>query len=591
MFVCPECGRAQPSPGYCTEDGASVLDSAQDALLGQVVGSYRIARLVGRGGMGSVYKGVHPSIGSRVAIKVLSVECSHDPGIVERFFAEARAVNLIRHENIVNVLDLGWLPDRRPYIVMEYLDGAPLSALIRERGALPLGTTVRLIGEVLDGLGAAHGKGVVHRDLKPDNVFVTPGGHAKILDFGIAKLRPGVAGDEHGATRTGSVIGTPYYMSPEQALARPVDARSDLYSVGIVLFEATTGRRPFVGTALFEILRQHIEVAPPSPRSLRAEMPPPLELAILRALEKDPARRYQSAAEFGVSLTQALPYLPADSFGSLGNVPAVVVPWVAPTPVSVPTRPAAVSHPAPAHSASMDSPTLASESPRGGGPPWLAIGAIGLLAVVPVASALAVVGGALWFRASAERRDQPRSTEQSRPSGAGGVRLFDARPSWFDPRRVDPTQVYREGEKLAKAHFPDAQLIRIDITGMNAQGVVDTTVDGTHDSMVLVRWRSPSRSKPPAGFPEHAEYKAECTYFYMVSDGGVMAYPVDHMGCSEQLAGSPRCTPQQIWQKARAAGAPAGNVIGDVSWYGWQGAKSRWWVSIGDYSAQLDDDC
>src|SRR5215813_11908735 len=180
MFVCPECGLTQPTEGHCTADGTPLVPIGEDLLLGTTIGAYRIARLLGIGGMGRVYKGVHPTIGSRVAIKVLSRECSDRRDLVERFFAEAKAVNLIRHESIVNVLDLAMLPDGRPYIIMEYLDGAPLASIIdhavQTRTALPLGGLARLAVEVLDALSAAHAKGIVHRDLKPDNIFVTPSG-------------------------------------------------------------------------------------------------------------------------------------------------------------------------------------------------------------------------------------------------------------------------------------------------------------------------------------------------------------------------------------------------------------------------------
>src|SRR3954451_25360462 len=176
MFVCPECGAAQPISGPCPADRTEMLPIGDDLLLGTGIGAYRIARLLGIGGMGRVYKGVHPTIGSRVAIKVLSRECSDRRDLVERFFAVAKAVNGVAHENIVNVLDLATLPDGRPYIVMEYLDGSPLSSIIehaRTRGPLPIGSIARLVAEVLDALAAAHAKGVIHRDLKPDNIFVS----------------------------------------------------------------------------------------------------------------------------------------------------------------------------------------------------------------------------------------------------------------------------------------------------------------------------------------------------------------------------------------------------------------------------------
>ena len=187
VFVCAECGHSQAAPGHCGADGSALQPVGDDPILGATIGPYRVARLLGVGGMGRVYKGVHPTIGSRVAIKVLSRECSDRRDLVDRFFAEAKAVNLIRHESIVNVLDLAMLPDGRPYIVMEYLDGSPLASLVDAAGRggppLPIGGVARLAAEVLDALGAAHGKGIVHRDLKPDNIFVTPAGRAKALSL------------------------------------------------------------------------------------------------------------------------------------------------------------------------------------------------------------------------------------------------------------------------------------------------------------------------------------------------------------------------------------------------------------------------
>src|SRR5580698_379373 len=259
MFVCSECGASQGQAGFCPNDGTPLAPIGDDALLGAQIGPYRVARLLGIGGMGRVYKAVHPQIGSRVAIKVLSRECADRRDLVERFFSEARAVNVANHENIVNVTDLAMLPDGRPYIVMEYLDGAPLSSLIeqaRQRGTpLPLGGVARLAAEVLEALAAAHAKGIVHRDLKPDNIYVLQSGRVKVLDFGVAKLRPELGGS---ATHTGSLLGTPYYMSPEQASGRSVDARADIYAMGVILFECATLNKPFAAPALFDLLRMHI---------------------------------------------------------------------------------------------------------------------------------------------------------------------------------------------------------------------------------------------------------------------------------------------------------------------------------------------
>jgi serine/threonine-protein kinase len=316
MFVCSECGGPQPVDGQCPSDGTRLAPIGEDILLGTTIGAYRVARLLGIGGMGRVYKGVHPTIGSRVAIKVLSRECSDRRDLVDRFFAEAKAVNLIRHESIVNVLDLAMLPDGRPYIIMEYLDGAPLASIIehsvQNRTPLPLGGLARLTVEVLDALAAAHAKGIVHRDLKPDNIFVGPSGRPKVLDFGIAKLNdPGSGG---GSTRTGSLLGTPHYMAPEQAAGRPVDYRADIYAIGVILFECATGQKPFMAESLFDLLRKHVEEAPPSPRLYRPDMDPGLEQLILCALAKAPDQRFGSAQAMSMALQNATAKLPPEQW-------------------------------------------------------------------------------------------------------------------------------------------------------------------------------------------------------------------------------------------------------------------------------------
>ncbi len=640
MFVCPECGQTYPRPGYCEADGAALGDAAVDSLLGRQVGSYRIARMIGAGGMGQVYKGVHPAIGSRVAVKVLNDECARNSAIVERFFAEARAVNLIRHEHIVNVLDLSYLADGRPFIVMEYLDGAPLSAIVRQRGGLPLGGFIQLIIEVLDALGAAHDKGIVHRDLKPDNVFVTPGGHAKVLDFGIAKLKPGVH-EVHGATRTGALLGTPHYMSPEQALGRPVDHRSDLYSLGVILYEGATGRLPFHSDVLFELFKQHIETPPSSPRSLRPDLPPALETAILRALDKDPNRRFQAAAELTAALGQVVPFLPPDSFASLGGrniqvgagrgTPVSATSGAsqegsgavyAATPGSAGASPSGSGYGHPSTGAgTLPSPTdqrstagVSHTVGRRGrsGLVWLAYALLAMVALAALVGVFLVGSGILALSVLAQtdpdddRKSPPGELTPAEASDSeddpgkvvGGEGYIDAtrdvhnrRPPGFDPTRVDPMENFPLAERLAKHRFADAQLVRIQIQGMTRDGLINTSIDGDLPSGVLFRWRSPEKSRPPPGYPENAQHKAECFYCYSVSDDGVSSYTVDILDCTETIVPNPRCTPRQVWIKAVQRGAPGGNVIGNLSYYGWAKQRPRWSVRIGDYNGWIADDC
>jgi serine/threonine protein kinase len=292
---------------------------AEDPLLGTHIGNYRVSSVLGEGGMGRVYLAEHPAIGSRVAIKVLSEECTRHPELLDRFFAEAKAVNLIRHENIVSTLDLAVLPDGRPYIVMEFIDGHTLAHHVRNTHA-PLGGVAQVMGEVLSGLAAAHAIGIVHRDLKPDNVLITVEGHAKILDFGIAKLAPGLRADISPRTKTGALLGTPAYMAPEQISGSGnVDARTDVYAMGVVLYEAVTGSVPFSGGTMFDMMRAHLEQQVPPPRERRADLPPAIENVIVQALAKRADERFQSVSAMAQALAHAASALPADQWKPLSS--------------------------------------------------------------------------------------------------------------------------------------------------------------------------------------------------------------------------------------------------------------------------------
>ncbi|MCP3058135.1 protein kinase [Myxococcus sp. K38C18041901] len=274
-----------------------------DPLVGTKLGSFRLVRRLGRGGMGAVYLGEHVSIGSRVAVKVLHEHLATYPELVQRFHAEARAVNVIGHENIVSIFDLNAGPPR-PYLIMEYLDGAPLSAWVGT--PLPAPAVVSVLSQVCDALQAAHLSGIVHRDLKPDNVFLVRRGRGtpfvKVLDFGIAKL----ADANMPQTHAGIIVGTPEYMAPEQSLSRRVDGRADLYALGVLAYQLVTGRLPFEDEGLTAQLVAHQMRAPPPPRSVHAAVPAALERVILRALAKTPEERYATAAILRAALEGAL---------------------------------------------------------------------------------------------------------------------------------------------------------------------------------------------------------------------------------------------------------------------------------------------
>ncbi len=275
--------------------------------VGSELGSYRLEALLGEGAMGKVWRACHVRLGREVAIKVLNPEYVARPDVVQRFFREARVVNDIDHEHIVEVTDFVEAPGIA-YLVMELLEGTSLRELMkgRRRKWPPLARGLEIMAQVCDALEAAHQKGVVHRDLKPDNVFVVKRGgedFAKVLDFGVAKLRD--VSDDHAATHTGMILGTPLYMSPEQALGRDVDRAADVWSAGVVLYELLSGTAPFQAESFVE-LATLLRDEPPKPlpaRTPRGErVPQTLSYVVMRCLEKQPSDRIRSMAALAEAL-------------------------------------------------------------------------------------------------------------------------------------------------------------------------------------------------------------------------------------------------------------------------------------------------
>ncbi|HVR71296.1 MAG TPA: protein kinase [Vicinamibacteria bacterium] len=255
-------------------------------------GRYDIRATLGRGGMGVVYRAYDRQLDEEVALKVVRADVLRDdPGLLERFKQEIKLARRITHRNVLRTHDFGETGGT-PYISMEYLEGVTLKDLLRNKGALPLGVGLRVAKQACQGLEAAHHGGVVHRDIKPHNMLILPEtGELKIMDFGISRVSE-MKGAAAGLTSTGVVMGTPDYMPPEQAQGKTADFRSDIYSLGVVLFEIFTGKLPFDGASAMEVVVAHIQKAPPRPRALNPALPAELETLILRCLEKVPDRRY-----------------------------------------------------------------------------------------------------------------------------------------------------------------------------------------------------------------------------------------------------------------------------------------------------------
>ena len=293
-------------------------------LTNETIGNYRVVKGLGEGSMGSVCLAQHPVIGRKVAIKLLRPDLSEYPDVVARFFNEARAIHAVGHENVVEVLDFGQTDKGQPYFIMEFLEGESLSEAIG-RGPMDPAQAVIIGNQLCGALSAAHAKGIVHRDLKPQNIQLVakPDGglHVKVLDFGVAKLLDSLGGAHSARTRTGSVMGTPLYMAPEQCRgAGAVDYRADIYSLGVVLFEMLVGRPPFVAEGLGDLLTMHMFHEPPRLHDELPQLPEHLAAAVMKALAKEPGDRFQSMDEFRDALAGELELLVNRSTGASEGV-------------------------------------------------------------------------------------------------------------------------------------------------------------------------------------------------------------------------------------------------------------------------------
>ncbi len=312
----------------------SIQDGGSDDLIGSVVQErYRVLSRIGQGGMGVVYEVEHVLIGRRLALKRLDPLLARNPDVLMRFQREARAAAAIGDEHIVEVSDMGRLQDGSPYIVMELMEGSDLGHELEKNGPLPISRAVRIAKECCSALGAAHAKGIIHRDVKPDNIFLTTvrdnPDFVKILDFGISKLTEAALGiGDSSMTKTGTAMGTPYYMSPEQVRGeRSLDARTDVYAMGVVLFQMLSGRVPFDAASYPALVIKIVSEPPPSLLSLRTDIPASLDQVVQKAMAKEPADRFGSMEEFADALS---------SFSTLSGRPQLTEAGVAFTRTSTP---------------------------------------------------------------------------------------------------------------------------------------------------------------------------------------------------------------------------------------------------------------
>jgi eukaryotic-like serine/threonine-protein kinase len=427
-----------------------------DPYIGVTIdGRYKVESVLGEGGMGVVYAGRHKVIDKRVAIKVLRGDLSRDKEMTDRFLTEARAASSIGHPNIVDVSDFGTLPDGSAYFVMEFLEGKSLAAVTGEQTPMPTKRLLHIGRQVADALEAAHQKGIIHRDLKPDNIFLGARGSekdfVKILDFGIAK----VATSGTKLTRAGTVFGTPHYMSPEQAAGAPVDHRTDIYALGVMLYEMAAGKVPFDADNYMGILTQHMYKAPVPIRALMPpvgeDVPPGLEAIILKALSKKPEQRYSSMADIAEDLERL----------EKGEMPKAVTEMIA--------RSGAFNVPADYfNSAKSGMSDVVPATPASGRPKWpLFAGIAGVVAAVAIVAAIFSTGSRSSAQTAPSAAAAPPRTEAPavvpvvepvvKPAGKPVVVLavpLDA-------------EVFRDGENLGKVPVtvavPDGQMVSVEV--------------------------------------------------------------------------------------------------------------------------------
>jgi hypothetical protein len=559
-------------------------------------------------------------LGNAVAVKILTRQASTEANGVERFLNEARAVAAIDHENVARIIDQDRLPDGTPYIVMEYVDGQTLRDVLQELGALPLRQAVELGLDVLAGLTAAHGRGVVHRDLKPENIRVTPTGRAKVLDFGIAKR---LDAPSTALTAEGAVVGTPHYMSPEQVSGLAIDGRTDLYALGVILFECVTGQRPFEADLLVQLLHRQLTVAPVPPSTLRGDLPGSLERVILRALEKSAALRFADAKEMAQALRATLAELPTGP--TLAQVRAAAPPVELATPgaefaATTVRAPAAVSPVA------TPLPSAPAGGPRGvwlatvlvavagvsfGVASVLARGAVAVPApaaldaglgvaahleptlppaapiVAPVVPTAPVTEPQKGPRVPSKRavrpvvlappapvtvptQQPPPPSPPSPPAPAPVKRDLAQLQTFavdFDVKNFDAVGYLAQAQRLARTLMSDAVLIDFSVQGVFPDGHVDLALAPGYQAEYY--FRSPSLSVEDPVVPDDDE-EIRCLTYVIVSAHKVQLYTtLSRNACKEKVRPRITCTLPQAAQASLSQGGKP--TVAKATWLqdGW----------------------
>ncbi|OJH34499.1 serine/threonine-protein kinase [Cystobacter ferrugineus] len=504
MPRCPTCqSEYAEDVSYCPRDGAALLPAVLE-------GRYRLLSPLGAGGMGVVYLAEHLGLRKSVAVKLLRGELSRDPTFTRRFEQEAIAASQIGHEHIVNVTDLGRTPTGELFYVMELLEGESLGTLLLREHFLPLWRAVPILAQVCRALEAAHARGIVHRDVKPQNVMLLQrqgqADFVKVVDFGISKVMQGQPGS--GLTEAGAILGTANYMAPEQAAGGTVDARADVYSLGVLTYEVCTGSLPFRGDNTFATMLQHLEATaqPPSRRRPDLGLPPELDALVLSALAKDPATRptletFRAGLEALASGLVPLQLTPAMATGLVSALPP------APPPAPPPVAPPAVAEPLEPTMVSTRSLESVHRNRRGGllvggVGALLLLGGVGLWAVTSRGPAgeppadPAPVAAPSSGPAPSPAPARPRLSIVSRPEGATvtlGGRVLGVTPLELERPDGDagPLRLTLEGHAPKELeHLPEGE--RLEVTLQKSPPRVQTDKPRTGKAQDKVRDLKPN---------------------------------------------------------------------------------------------------
>ena len=499
MISCPNCGTSYPpSVRLCPRDG-TVLEGHQpteERFVGVVLhGKYRLDSYLSSGGMGAVFKATHVMLGKPVAVKLIKADLVTSPDMVRRFQREARAATTLNHPNIVAVYDLGQTDDGTLYIAMELVDGTSLKDVIRETGRIDAPRIVYILRQIASALSLAHRHHIIHRDLKPQNVMLTRDADgreiAKLLDFGIAKTF-----DEKATqlTQTGFALGTPQYMSPEQAMGKEVDARSDLYSLGVMLYEMLIGEVPFSDPSAPAILVKHMTEtpAPPSRRRPDLQVPAHLETIVMKCLEKEPARRYQSADEFIVALESGAGMDPTVPLRAAAPPPPMAATIIMPPPGGGATIPTAAASFAPAMPATATHvPTVPPVSPAAPTIPTAAAMAPSAPTVASPATPSTIPSAPIAASAPVAPPPPPSVAAQAPPS--------DTRPTVPAGQAVIPAPP-QSGSKAGGLAMAAGVLLLLGVAGAGAWYMNSRTADNVPQSAANTAVTAPDAA-PTAALP------------------------------------------------------------------------------------------